>query len=116
MRYAEVSPMSRQEAEAAFATGSDDRIVEALLSVAYHDDDWHWVQSQCLCFARHPSVAIRRVAVTCLGHLARLHGALALETVLPLLDELAKEPTLSGQVEDALDDIGLFIAKTVPAR
>ncbi len=108
MRYHEVQPMSREDEQAAFATEDADRVIDALLSAAYHDPDWRWVQGQCLRFARHRDAAIRRVAVICLGHLARIHRRLDTAAVLPVLDELTHDPAVAGQVEAALDDIRLF--------
>jgi hypothetical protein len=119
MRYHEVQPMSREDEQAALATGDADRVIDALLSAAYHDPDWRWVQEQCLRFARHRDAAIRRVAVICLGHLARIHRRLDTAAVLPVLDDLAGDPAVAGQVEEALDDIRLFVqqaGKRAPAQ
>jgi len=111
MRYHAVLPISRGEAESAFATDDADRIIDALLSVTYYDPDWRWVQGWCLRLAKSPSVWVRRTAVTCLGHLARIHGILDMHIVQPVLDGLAKDPEVSGAVEDAWDDIEQFLKK-----
>jgi hypothetical protein len=51
--------------------------------------------------------------VTALGHLARIHGEADLEKVLPLLEELTRDPVIGGRAEDALGDIRMF---TKPPR
>lgn len=119
MRYHEVQPMSRADEQAAFATEDTNRVIDALLSAAYYDPDWRWVQEQCLRFARHRDAALRRAAIICLGHLARIHRRLDTAAVLPVLDELAGDPAVVGQVEDALGDIRLFVqqpGKRSPAQ
>jgi len=76
MRYHSVEPITRSEAEAVFATGQPERILYALLSVVYHDPDWRWAQSLYLGYAHHANTDLRGLAITSLGHLARIHGVL----------------------------------------
>lgn len=76
MRYHSVEPITRSEAEAVFATGQPEKILYALLSVVYHDPDWRWAQSLYLDYAHHAHTDLRGLAITCLGHLARIHGVL----------------------------------------
>src|SRR5215208_4710727 len=101
-QYCEVNPISREEAMAAFASEERERICDALVRLAYHEPDWQWVQEQCLFWARYPDVNIQGAAVTCLGHLARIHAKLDVEKVLPLLRELFKDPSVASRVDDAL--------------
>jgi hypothetical protein len=103
----EPQPITREEAEAAFASGAPEEITSALVNTAFYDPDWRWVQEKCLGFARSDIAAVRRIAVTCLGHVARIHQKLDLEIVLPVLDELSHDPEV--RVEDALDDIEMFM-------
>src|SRR5215211_4047299 len=96
-------PITHEEAESAFASGDSKEIASALVNVAFHDLDWRWVQDTCLGFARNDVAEVRQIAVTCLGHVARIHQKLDLEIVLSVLDELSHDPEV--QVEDTLDDI-----------
>jgi hypothetical protein len=107
--YQEPQPITREEAEAAFASGQPERIAHALVAVALHESDWRWVQERCLVFARDDVATVRQVAVTCLGHVARIHRRLDLERVLPALDELSRDPEV--QVGDALDDVRMFVGR-----
>jgi hypothetical protein len=109
MRYQNVPPISRNEARAAFRSGSEAAIRAALLSITYHDEDWRWIQEQLLRFARHRNSSIRSLAGLCFGHVARIHRALDLDAVLPVLSELARDPETRGHAEDALADIAIFI-------
>jgi hypothetical protein len=109
LKYREPHPVSREAAEAAFDSENPEQIAEALVNVAFHDTDWRWAQERCLGFLRDDVAAVRQIAVTCLGHLARIHRRLDLERVLPALDEVSHDPAV--QVEDALDDIHMFIGR-----
>ena len=105
--YREPQPISRTEAEAIFASNDPYAIESTLVDVAFHDPDWRWVQDKCLDLVRHNSPGVRQIAVTCLGHVARIHGTLDLAKVLPLLEELSRDPEVV--TEDSLSDIRIFI-------
>ncbi|WP_328481893.1 hypothetical protein OHS71_26830 [Streptomyces sp. NBC_00377] len=47
------------------------------------------------------------LAVTCAGHVARLHGAIDVRLVARVRD-LLQDPVLGGRAEDAVDDIASF--------
>jgi hypothetical protein len=107
LTYHEPHPISREEAESAFASGDSKEIAHALVNAAFHDADWRWVQEKCLNLARSEMAAVRQIAVTCLGHVACIHRKLDLDRVLPVLDELSRDPEVI--IEDALDDILMFM-------
>lgn len=109
MRYEEPAPMPRDAAERALHSPDPAEACDALLAIALHDSDWRWVQDQCLRSLRHPDEQVRALAVTCLGHVARIHRRLDLDRVLPVLAELQTDPALTGRVEDALDDFDVFL-------
>lgn len=109
MKYFEVIPISREEAKSAILSDNPDIICNALLRLTYHDPDWQWVQNLCLQLVQYEDTNIRGLAVTCLGHLACIHGVLNTEKVVPILEDLRHDPDVGGKVEDALDDIQMFI-------
>jgi 3-oxoadipate enol-lactonase len=109
MRYQSVEPISRSDAESIFAGENTDEIVNALLSVAYHDPDWRWVQNQCLQFLDASTFNLRRMATLCLGHVGRIHGIIDWDVVVPRLVSLLDDPELAGTAEDALSDISIFV-------
>ena len=53
---------------------STEQICQALVSIAFYEQDWPWVQEQCLVLLSNKASAIRGLAATCLGHIARMHG------------------------------------------
>lgn len=111
MKYKKPRRIERKKAEAAFQSEDVASICDALVGVAYYDSDWRWVQGHCLRFLRHPNIEIRGLAATCLGHLARIHGKLDLDTVKPALLRLTKDPQVGGRAEDALDDIKMHLGR-----
>lgn len=104
MRLKEVTPIERCTVNSMFDSGDQNLICEALLSITYHDKDWLWVQEKCLFFIKSEFIDVKKIAISCLGHLARVHGKLE-DKVMPILEELRSDPDLVGRVEDAIDDI-----------
>jgi hypothetical protein len=110
MKYHEIFPLSRPELETLIETGNETAITDALLSAAYYNSDWRWVQDLCLRFMHHPNRVVRSAAVICLGHVARIHKTLDLDIVLPKLAELkAEDPSIAPWVDDAIGDIRFFL-------
>jgi hypothetical protein len=46
-----------------FESGSPDQVANALVSAAFHEVDWAWVQDWCIRLADHADPDIRRVAI-----------------------------------------------------
>lgn len=109
MKYVSPGPFQRTSAEDALASADVKVVCEALVSVAFGSPDWRWAQDICLSFLRNESPDLRRLAATCLGHIARIHGQLDKEAVVLALRECLQDPDIFGQVEDALDDIRLLV-------
>ena len=111
MQYMEVTPISREEAVDRF--GSDDswNIRDALLRVAYFDPEWRWVQNQCIELSSHPDASVRIIAAICLSHIARIHGELDLDRVLPVLRNLLDDPEVRGTAEDVIKDVQWYLLR-----
>lgn len=109
MNYHEVEPIGREEAENAFASGMSDRIIFALLAVAFHDPDATWAQDKALGFLDFADPDVRAAAATSLGHIARIHGRIDSARVIPSLESLRNDPEIGGQVDDALEDIARYV-------
>lgn len=80
----------------------------ALLAMTFDDPDRERVEAvlfDCLSPAADPQ--IRVLAVTCMGHVGRIHGAVSAD-VVRRLEELLDDPALGGVAEDALGDIAAF--------
>jgi len=109
VKYGAVVERSRSEVEVLLRSRQGSDIGDALLSAAYYDPDWRWVQAQCLTFSRHEDAGVRWVAATCFGHLARIHCQLDLEPVLQRLVDMRSDPSVAAAADDALEDIRFFL-------
>jgi hypothetical protein len=91
-------------------SGSPTEICATLLAASLNEEeDWEWVQEQCLEFLCHPTFEIRSLAATCLGHMARIHRKLDREIVLPALKECLDDEGMDKSIEGALADIYKYV-------
>jgi len=81
-----------------------------MLRLAFHDPDWRWVQDLCLRWTTDPDWQVRNGVVLALGHVARIHRRLDRDRVVPVLRTLSEDPRLKGTVDDALEDIDMFVS------
>lgn len=108
MKFDQPLALSRHQAERALSS-TDARVVrEALVAIALNESDWRWAQERCLQLTHHRDVTVRAVAVTCIGHIARIHREVDLNAIRLRLDELILDAELAPFVENALEDIALF--------
>jgi hypothetical protein len=59
LKYKNVKRMTRDEILEAFNSQAPERIQDALWSAAYFDQDWRWVQDQCLRYLTFPDLWVR---------------------------------------------------------
>uniref|UniRef100_A0AAU2JSB6 HEAT repeat domain-containing protein n=1 Tax=Streptomyces sp. NBC_00049 TaxID=2903617 RepID=A0AAU2JSB6_9ACTN len=87
------------------------RFTRALLSLTLNDPDRVRME-RILIASLEPDndPKITALAVTCMGHLGRIHGVVSAELV-SRLEALLDDPILGGQAEDALGDIASFAKK-----
>lgn len=108
-KFNEVEPISKSQATSAFESGDVNTVCRALVSMAFHESDWRWAQDRCLELLGSDVPAVSGLAATCLGHVARVHRKLDKEIVLQALVSRRSDPDIGGQVEDALDDINMYV-------
>lgn len=101
--------MSHDEATTLLASGVDTNVTAALVSIGLNEADGTWAQNTCLKYLASENESVAASAITALGHLARRHGELDMETVLAALEKVKnKFPSLEGIIADTLDDIDTF--------
>jgi hypothetical protein len=115
-RYEPIEPMDREVAEERLRGGDPRQVAEALLSIALHDPDWRWTQATCLRYADDPDLGVRAAVLLCFSHLARLHGALDLDAVVPVLRRGLADEALRGRAEDVQDDLRMFLGEDALRR
>jgi hypothetical protein len=107
--YNEPTFITKNKAEKIFSQDNLNAIKNALVSIAFYEKDWRWCQNICLNFLDHPDNEVKNVAITCLGHIARIHNKLDRDLVVSKLEQLLKNDALSSRIEDALSDIEIFL-------
>lgn len=103
--------VTRKKAESIFELGDSKEICANLVSLALNDTHWKWVQQKCIDYSDDPDPEVRGVAVTCLGHIARLHRELDVDVVVPVIQRLMHDPEVAGRAKDAWDDLSLYLTK-----
>ena len=90
-------------------SGDPCRVADALLSAVRHDDDWLWVQDECLKSLKAQDVRVRWAAATALGDLAFFFNRpIDYTRVMKALLEAAEDPSVS---DPAQFSIGLIKQK-----
>ncbi|MER6590910.1 hypothetical protein ABT214_03415 [Micromonospora purpureochromogenes] len=87
----------------------------ALLALTFDEPDRLWMEKLLLGLidddATDPQV--RALAVICLGHLARIHGATTAKTVVVRLKALRGDEALRSRAVNALNDIEDFTSEPI---
>jgi len=82
----------------------------SLLEITFNDPDWQWKQDVLLnLLENNDNLDVKRLAITCLGHLARIHQQLDKNKVMPVLEKYFSNPELGGTVSDTFDDFEMFL-------
>jgi hypothetical protein len=82
---------------------------DALLSLTNHDPDRCWLEEQLISVIDGSlDLQVRQLAVICLGHLARIHGAIS-QQVREKLILLESVPDFRSRAKNALDDVEIFV-------
>lgn len=86
------------------------KISEALLYIAHNINDVEWAEKKVMEMANDSNEDISGLALSCLGHIARINGRISKEIVIPFLKEKMNNTNkiLASRAEDALDDINMF--------
>lgn len=111
LTYKAVIPMARSEALLELESADRLRKAQALLAIAMFEPDWRWAQNLCLQILASDEKNLEEIAVTCLGHIARINGQIDKDRVLPVLAALLQNPEIAGVAQDVLEDIEIFVGE-----
>ncbi|WP_001060128.1 hypothetical protein [Escherichia sp. TW09308] len=86
------------------------QVAETLLYIVYNVKDISWSEEVFMRMANNFNGDICGLALTCIGHLARINGKIDKGKVIPFLKEKMENSNevISSRAEDALDDINVF--------
>jgi alpha-D-ribose 1-methylphosphonate 5-triphosphate diphosphatase PhnM len=108
-KFESPAPISREQIDKALLSGDVTTAAEALIRMAFWESDWSWAEQKSLSALTDGRKEVRVAALLSIGHLARLHRSLNLETVLPAVKSLLDDPECRGTAQDALEDIATFM-------
>jgi len=98
----------RAEMTADLTSGDTTRSANALLELTYDEPDRGWLEDLLLDQLKPGNdPQLRALAVTCMGHVGRLHRAVS-GWIVARLEGLLGDPELDGFAENALGDIRHF--------
>ena len=111
MKYESLPPASREWVVAELASGEPERICRALVQTALNEPERGWVEDTIASNLQSEDAYVRGVSATCAGHVARIHRALDVDRLLPLIRALGSDPETLGRMQDALADIERFVRR-----
>lgn len=82
---------------------------QAIVDAVYYIEDYDWVLEQFKHLLNHKDVQVRGVVVSCVGHLARTNERADKKQLLAILQPLLSHQDIIGRVEDAMEDIEIFL-------
>jgi hypothetical protein len=107
-KVADMRENSKSEIEEKLRLNDMGEVANALLYATFNINDFDWVQDLILRMLDHPDEDVCGLAITCLGHTARIYSKIDKEKVVPKLELKVKNERFAGRVQDALDDIEMF--------
>src|ERR1700733_13678754 len=101
MNYEELSPISREEADAALSRDDDTYVLcQSILRIALHEADAVWALEHVGRFLLHPHPEVRAVAVSGVGYVVRIHRTIDVSRILPALYALQADAYVSSRVRE----------------
>ncbi|WP_046226131.1 CPCC family cysteine-rich protein [Paenibacillus dauci] len=87
-----------------------DTVVDGLLSLALNADDGAFAENMMTRYSQHDNENIRGIAILCFGHIARIHGVVHKERIIPLIQNALHDESsfVRGHAESAMEDIDRF--------
>lgn len=90
-------------------SASDNEKSDILLSALSEIDDIDWLENFYIQYAQSDNQTISKLALICIGHLARIHQHINQQKILSFLNKIKNDNhQFVGIVDDVLDDIALF--------
>lgn len=85
-------------------------VLHAMLEMVEYVDDPNWIAEKLTELIGNSDTEISGLAITCFGHLARIHGTVGnFKKIYNLLDRKKNIQELAGRVQDAFDDFYIFL-------
>ncbi len=108
-KYERTDPVTRSELTSQFESRDPQVVARALYAASKYEEDWEWVQGQCLKGLNSEEVSVRWAAATCLGDLALLRRPLDVQVVVSALEKAAKDPKIADPASFSLSMVRQFL-------
>ncbi|MBF0316358.1 MAG: hypothetical protein HQK52_23270 [Oligoflexia bacterium] len=112
MKYETIKPMNSKEEVSRILkeANSTRKKIDVLLGAIEGIDDQEWLQSLCLKYIDVDDIRVAHAAIQGCGYIARIFRKLDTELIIEKLSAVVqKHPELSCVVNDALDDMEMFM-------
>ena len=88
-----------------------DEIRRVMLSFCMNKYDYALAEALCEKFIKSSDDNLKMIAITCVGHVARVYHRKLNSKIMEEIDKIHKDPTHKnwGTADDVLDDINLFV-------
>lgn len=97
---------TRTEIEELLSSPVPTVVCRAIIDAATYEEDWRWLQERCIDLLQNSrDTTVRMGAIHGIQFLAAVRGQLDPATAVPALVEARTVPDLTGQADEALDDI-----------
>ncbi|MCC4607776.1 hypothetical protein LL967_07815 [Xanthomonas campestris pv. zinniae] len=97
--------------EEKLSSSDRDVVATTMLYISHNISENPWTQEKLISLLGNRDADIRGLALTCLGHVARISGKINSDLVFPVLKKMLLDESLGGRAQDALDDIEMFVKK-----
>ena len=111
LKYEPVHPVTRKDLIIRLESDDPEVVANALYASTKYDEDWKWVQDQCLKRLKSSEVSVRWAAATCLGDLAFLRRPLDIDVVVSALELAVQDPQIADPASFSLSMVKQFLCK-----
>ncbi|MCE1172340.1 MAG: hypothetical protein LWW84_13635 [Azovibrio sp.] len=100
---------SKEELEILLKSTDSRVVIDALMYLCFNINDPDWIQDKCIdAIQNGMNEDIKGLGLTCIGHVARMYAKIDKKKVIPVLEKMLEDSSLSGRAQDAFDDIEIF--------
>ncbi|MFV0480921.1 MAG: hypothetical protein ACK5LP_02950 [Campylobacteraceae bacterium] len=96
------------EALNVFNSSNKDAILKKLLYMTFHFQNYKWLYERCFELAKHKDIEVQKLAIVCIGHIARIHQKVDKQKVLAFFETIKYDENLKAEIENTLEDISIF--------
>ena len=108
-KYNEPTDITKEKFSQIIAEGIIVSMCQAIIDAVHYISDYDWLLAEFRKLLNHTNAEVRGVTVSCIGHLARLNKNADKDQLLQILQPLLSDDEIAGRVEDAMDDINMFL-------